>query len=104
MLTEAFVPDCPSVLGVPPESGMNADALDRWSYVHTGSGVLMGLLGIPAGWTLAIASLYEVAEYAHEYPSGSLIFGSKRPESFANIATDMLLLMGGWWLGSRAHR
>lgn len=100
----AFVPE--RALGQPAaERGeINASMFDSWSAVHALSGVTLGLLGVPLGWTIVIASTYEVIEYAHEWPRGSILFGSKRPESALNIAADMLLLLGGWYVATRLAR
>lgn len=107
-MIEAFVPQPgPGYLGEPPpasEGGMNADAFDSWSKVHLGMGLLFGILGVPFGWTIGIGVAYEVLEYAHEYPKGSVIFGSKRPESAANLVADMVLFLGGWAVANGVRR
>lgn len=83
------------------QGGMNAAMFDGWSPVHFLSGVSLGVLGVPLGWTIAVASTYEIVEYMHEWPKGSILFGSKRPESAANVIADMALLLTGWYISSR---
>lgn len=71
------------------EADGNVSPLDGWTLVHVGWGGLAGGLGMnPWAFMLATAA-YEVLEFAHEHPSGSRIFGSKRPESAANMVMDV---------------
>jgi hypothetical protein len=93
----------PSSLGADPRE-INANAFDPWSYVHAFSGVLFGACGVSAPWSFGTAAVYEIIEYAHEWPKGSVLFGSKRPESLLNIVTDMALFAGGWYVGTRLNR
>jgi len=67
----------------------NVSPLDGWTLVHVAWGGLAGGLGLnPWAFMLATAA-YEVLECAHESPSGSRLFGSKRPESPANMVMDV---------------
>lgn len=47
------------------------------------------------------ALVYEVMEYLHEYPSGSELFGTKRPESIVNAVTDVAVFWVGYLAGQR---
>jgi len=80
---------------------INEDAIDSWSTVHALSGLGVGLFGISAPLAFGGAVVYEIIEYAHEWPRGSLLFGSKRPESPLNVATDLAFYTAAYWLGSR---
>lgn len=80
-------------------SEINSAMFDSWTIVHGLTGLGLGLLGVGPKLALPSAVAYEVIEYAHEWPKGSLLFGSKRPESFQNIAADLsiftMLLFAG---------
>lgn len=79
---------------------VNSDAVDPWSIVHFLTGVAAGqVVSFPV--YLGLATAYEVAEYAHEYPKGSAIFGSKRPESMTNIVMDMILGTLGYMIAQK---
>jgi hypothetical protein len=80
---------------------INQDAIDRWSAVHALSGLSAGLFGASAPVALGGAVVYEVVEYAHEWPRGSALFGSKRPESFSNVVSDLVIYGAAYWLGSQ---
>lgn len=67
----------------------NVSPFDAWTLVHIGWGGIAGALGMNPWAFMAITGAYEVLEYAHEHPHGSRIFGSKRPESAANLVTDV---------------
>lgn len=82
---------------------VNHDAIDRWSAVHFISGLAFGLLGLRPTLALGGAVAYEIGEYAHEWPSGSVLFGSKQPESAANLAADLALYTGAYF-GGRQFR
>ena len=85
-------------------AGVNAAPVDRWSAVHAATGLTAGAVGLSAPWAIGLAVLYEVVEYAHEWPRGSKLFGSKRPESFPNVLADLAIYAGGWWLGQKVRR
>lgn len=77
----------------------NASALDEWSIVHFGVGLALGAVGFNA-WAFVFGNFaYEVAEYAHESPSGSRIFGTKRPEWDVNMVSDLSVALGGYVIG-----
>lgn len=78
----------------------NISPLDGWSLVHAGVGVALGAMGVSRRLAIGGALAYEVVEYAHEYPSGSRLFGTKRPESISNAVTDVAV----FWLGYVAGR
>jgi len=85
------------------ELGTNKDLVDGWSLVHMAVGAGAGAVGLPRGWAYGLAALYEVAEYAHEYPSGSAIFGTKEPESVGNVASDMVAFGVGFELARQGR-
>lgn len=67
----------------------NLSPIDGWTAVHAAWGGIAGGLRLnPWAFMLATAA-YEVLEFAHEHPHGSRIFGSKRPESPANMVMDV---------------
>ena len=67
----------------------NLAVLDGWSLVHLGWGVGAGAARLSPWVFLGATAVYEVLEYLHEHPRGSRIFGSKRPESPANMIADV---------------
>jgi len=73
------------------DPNLNSGFIDKWSLVHSLSGLAVGFLGIRPMIALPGALAYEVAEYAHEWPRGSVIFGSKEPETWQNITGDLTL-------------
>jgi len=82
------------------EGRLNASVLDEWSIVHFGFGVLAAAVGMK-GWTfIAAATIYELAEYAHEYPAGSPLFGSKHPEWDVNVVSDLAVAFAGFCLAA----
>ncbi len=84
----------PALIATTRDQG-NVAALDSWSLVHFGTGVLWGLLGWNA-WLFVFGHVaYEVGELIHESPSGSKIFGSKRPESDLNMVSDLSVAFAG---------
>jgi hypothetical protein len=83
---------------------INKGFVDKWSAVHTLSGVSMGLLGIAPHLAIPGAIAYEVLEYAHEWPNGSTLFGSKGPETPQNLIGDMALYTGAYFLGRKLSK
>jgi hypothetical protein len=83
---------------------INAKPIDEWTAVHVATGTAAGALGMGFWTSMGLAAAYEVVEYAHEWPRGSKLFGSKRPESGVNVAVDLLVFAGGWWLGKKVRR
>jgi hypothetical protein len=83
------------------DTSLNESPLDGWTVVHTAAGIASGAAGLSAPVSIAGAVAYEVVEYAHEWPKGSKLFGSKRPESGINIAVDIGVFVFGWWLGRK---
>lgn len=81
---------------------INQSALDAWSAVHGLTGLSAGLWNLSPLAALGTAIAYEVVEYAHEWPRGSVLFGSKRPESPLNVATDLAIYTAMYWLGSKS--
>ena len=58
--------------------------------MHALNGLGVGLAGVPPVWAFGGAAVYEAVEFYYER-HGSVLFGTKAPESFANVATDTLL-------------
>lgn len=79
---------------------MNTAAVDAWTVVHAATGFAAQRVGVSFGTYLALATLYEVVEWNLEYPRGSAIFGTKRPESFRNMATDLVAGAVGYQAGN----
>mgnify|MGYP001566748730 CR=1 FL=1 len=75
------------------DPGVNAAPFDAWTPTHVLTGLVAGAIGVPLPWAIGGAVLYEVAEYAVE----------KRPESIANVAVDLAVFLGAWWLGARVR-
>ena len=67
----------------------NRSPCDGWTLVHIGWGTVSGAARMPAWLFLALTVAYEVGEYMHEYPHGSRLFGTKRPESAPNAIADV---------------
>lgn len=67
----------------------NRAVLDAWTLVHAGWGIGAGAAGLPPWVFLAATGIYEVLEYVHEHPGGSKVFGTKRPETGANMVADV---------------
>lgn len=67
----------------------NRSPIDGWTIVHACWGGIAGALGANPWAFLALTASYEAIEYAHESPRGSRLFGSKRPESPANVLADV---------------
>ena len=74
---------------MPAMADTNLSPLDGWTLVHIAWGGLAGALGMNPWAFMLTTGAYEVLEYAHEHPHGSRIFGSKRPESPANMIADV---------------
>jgi hypothetical protein len=69
----------------------NSGFVDKWTLVHALNGMAIGLLGTRPLLALSGAVAYELVEYAHEWPRGSTLFGSKEPETPVNIAGDLTI-------------
>lgn len=83
---------------------VNVSAVDQWSLVHALNGLGMGLLGVSPLVAGGAAAAYELGEFYHER-HGSRIFGTKEPESWANIVGDSVLYATTYYLGRRrTHR
>lgn len=102
-MIEAFVIQGVGQAAAEPTIGVNVDAVDSWTLVHLGTGLISGLIGLPFWAAISVATAYEVVEYMHEWPKGSILFGSKQPESPANVAVDMLAFSAGWGIGARVR-
>jgi hypothetical protein len=81
---------------------MNLDkALDRWSFVHVGSGVLLGALLVPWYGFLALVVGYEGFEAGLRQGRTSK-GGIFAPETWQNMVVDILVASVGWGLATWA--
>lgn len=99
----SFVPGVPSAVGQGVET-LNKEPVDSWTIVHVLSGIAAGAVGLSPLTFAALSVGYEVLEYAHEWPKGSKLFGSKRPESGANIVVDLAANTLGFVVGAYLAR
>jgi len=76
----------------------NTTPFDAWSLVHLATGIVLGAVGLPLPQTIAGLAAFEVLEWTLEHPSGSPIFGTKRPESEVNVAADIGVALLGYAL------
>lgn len=76
----------------------NRAVLDPWSLVHVGAGVGAAVVGMNPWLFVALATGYEVLEFQMEYPRGSPIFGTKKPEWGLNMVADLSLAFGAFAL------
>jgi hypothetical protein len=76
----------------------NRSALDPWSLVHAGAGVAAAAVNMNPWLFIALATGYEVFEFQLEYPSGSPIFGTKRPEWRLNMTADLAVAFSAYVL------
>ena len=81
----------------------NLAAFDGWTLVHVAWGLGAGGLGLGPWWFLGLTGLYELLEFAHEYPNGSAVFGTKRPESAENLVADVGVAALGYALARVAR-
>jgi F0F1-type ATP synthase membrane subunit c/vacuolar-type H+-ATPase subunit K len=56
--------------------------------VHLLVGLAAGAAGVPPALAVGAAVAFEIIETLHEHPRGSRLFGTKRPESPLNMASD----------------
>lgn len=74
---------------------INKSPIDAWSFIHFLTGIAAGqVLKFPT--YAALVASYEVLEYAHEFPRGSRLFGTKKPESLENIIMDSIAGLLGY--------
>ena len=69
----------------------NESLLDKWSIIHSIVGYSAGKYGVNLFWFFVAIVSYEFFEYSIESPHGSKFFGTKQPESYKNITSDLLL-------------
>lgn len=80
----------------------NETALDTWTLAHVATGVTAARVGLPFLPYMVLSVLFEVWEHKMEYPNGSKLFGTKRPESKINVAADVVLGAAGYLVAQRA--
>lgn len=87
------------------KSQQNRAVLDPWSAVHFSSGLASGLIEAPFLPVLTLAVAYEVAEqYFERHPAGKRLFKTSGPESSMNAVLDVVVFVGGYWLGRDYNR
>ena len=86
-------------------SDQNRAVLDPWTVVHFSAGLALGLVRAPSSTSLAAALLYEVAEqWAERNAVGQELFEVSGPESVSNALVDVVVFMGGHYLGTLWNR
>lgn len=78
--------------------GINANAIDRFTFVHAAVGGVCGASGLPfplvafgaVGWELVERPLKD------RFPN---MFPHSTQDTTVNALFDALAVMGGWWLG-----
>ena len=75
----------------------NLSLIDDWTPVHVAVGFGAGLLGVNAGLFMLGVIAYEAVEWSAEYPSGSWLFATKKPETLGNAATDIVAGLVGFY-------
>lgn len=71
---------------------MNVAPVDDWTLVHGFAGLLAGMMGVRASYSIGAAVVYEFIEQKVEStPEGQKVFGSSGPESLANAVTDVVV-------------
>lgn len=84
------------------KSEQEISAVDPWTMVHFGSGLAMGLLDFRFETAAALNVGYEIVEnVAQRAPVGQKFFGVSTPEHPVNALVDIVVVMGGWYLGRR---
>ena len=82
---------------------MNERAIDCWTWTHIVTGYLAARMGMSMTTYMALSVAYEVVEQKWE-TGGSKFFGSKQPESKANVAVDLISGGLGHLVGQRTLR
>ena len=90
-----------SIIGNSSRAGVeqDKDAVDAWTLVHFGFGVVMGKTGLPLLPTVILLAFYEYIENAYDGAVTKAVFGSTRPESSKNILVDVLIGIAGYYVG-----
>lgn len=81
---------------------MNKRAVDPWTIVHAAIGAASGALGAPLAAVVVTAAAYEILEQRMEQdPRWQRRFGTAGPESGANVAVDLLVMVVGHYVGNK---
>ncbi len=84
------------------KSDQNEAAADPWTFVHFGSGVALGLVGMSLPMAMLGAVAYEVVEQVAERDKNvQAFFRTSGPEEAVNVVVDVAVFLGGWWIGNR---
>jgi hypothetical protein len=87
------------------KADQNRAVIDPWTIVHFSAGLALGLVSAPRSASFAAALLYEIAEqWAERNDVGQDLFEVKGPESAPNAVLDVLVFMGGHYLGELWNR
>ncbi len=83
-------------LGKVGQETPNQAAFDRYTILHTLSGVAMRLVGVSFWWAAAIAVTWELVEpmLKEKYPS---MFPQAAKDSMKNKVVDATSMMAGWY-------
>ena len=83
----------------------NRAAVDPWTAVHLAAGLAAGLMELPFARVMGLALGYEAVEQWFERSAaGQEFFEVTGPEHPGNVAVDIVLFAGGYWLGRRWNR
>jgi len=82
---------------------MKGAALDKWSWIHLGTGAVAGYAGIDKKTVFWAGLVYEGIEYYFFNWHAQAFEGSGR-ESYPNILADMVLLWAGYEIGFKMRR
>ena len=77
----------------------NETAFDEYTAGHFAVGFFAGFLGVRFWFYIFTSAVYEAIEFSMESPNGNPIFGTKRPESPVNVATDLAVGLFGYGVG-----
>ncbi len=87
------------------KSDQNQAVTDPWTVVHFGAGVALGLIEAPLLPVVLAAIGYELVEQQVERSEwGQRFFVTSGPESAANAVVDVVVLLGGYYLGRRYNQ
>lgn len=80
----------------------NEAAIDPWTFVHAGTGLALGLIGVKFQYAFAAAVLYELIEAKSENTERvRSFFNVSAPETTVNQIVDVAVFSLGLRLGSK---
>lgn len=87
----------------PISRGINHDAVDRFTPLHFGAGVITGLLGVPLPGAVTVAVGWEVLEVWLKRRAAWL-FPHPSQDDFSNSLLDACAVVLGWGVGNYLWR